>query len=122
MNFGKQNGGGRRSAKREIAPLVALLTTRSRTYTAVAIDLSTTGVRLKGEELPDVGEELQLKLEGLHAFAVTCWREDDQCGLEFDLPLSGPDVSALRYEVARAAGVPVHLREAYDHWQHGQAR
>ncbi|RST31330.1 PilZ domain-containing protein [Sphingomonas ginkgonis] len=122
MHFGIRQGGGRRPAKREATPLPALLTTLGRTYSVEAVDLSITGARLRGDDLPEIGTELELKLESLNAFAVVCWRKDTECGLEFDLPLSGPEIAALCNDVARSAWMPADVRQAFDHWKNGFAR
>jgi hypothetical protein len=68
--FGKRQGGGRRRAAREPVPLVAILTGRSHSHEAVLTDLSTTGARLRCHELPYVGEDLVLNVEGLAAYGV----------------------------------------------------
>jgi hypothetical protein len=86
------------------------------------VDLSATGARLRGSDLPDVGTELQLKIDKLQAFALVCWKLDGECGVEFDVPLSGPDLAGLRREVWLAAGIPPGMQEAYQDWLHGRAR
>ena len=50
--FGKASGGGRRGADRQTAPLMVLVSTLSRTLEAVLVDLSATGARITGGELP----------------------------------------------------------------------
>lgn len=43
---------------REAAPLMVLLTTMAKTYQTVLVDISATGARLEGDDLPPVGAEL----------------------------------------------------------------
>jgi hypothetical protein len=78
MAFGKQSGGGRRSATRVATPLLALLSTSARTYSAIVLDVSATGARLQGERLPGVRHDLQIQIEKVRAFGTVRWRDGDQ--------------------------------------------
>ena len=121
-SFGKRNGGGRRSARREPAPLCAVFTTITRSHRAFVIDVSTTGVRLRGEDLPCAGEPLEISIEAVHSFGYVMWSDGGECGIEFDQPLSAADVTLLRHLVARMAGVPLQFKAALDDWMSGFAR
>ena len=44
-------------------PLAAILTTLSRTRCAAVLDVSCTGARLTGSDLPAAGDELEMKIE-----------------------------------------------------------
>jgi hypothetical protein len=72
--FGKSPGGGRRTATRDAAPLIVLLTTIAKTHQTVLVDISATGARLKGDELPPVGAELCVTVEQVKTFATAMWR------------------------------------------------
>ena len=68
--FGKAQGGGRRSAPREGVPLIAIFTTITRSHRALVVDISATGVRLRGDELPQKGEALDINIEDVRAFGI----------------------------------------------------
>ena len=120
--FGKCSGGGRRSAQREPAPLIATLSTVTRSDRAIVADLSATGVRLVGERLPQKGELLEVSIESMRAFGIVVWSEGAMCGIAFDEPLSPIALSKLRHQVIAMAGLPPHLKAALDDWTTGLAR
>lgn len=120
--FGKSEGGGRRSAPRSQAPLVVLVTTVSKTQSAILMDVSSTGMRLRGVHLPQTGEELFATVEGIIAFGSIAWMEGDYRGIAFDEPLSSADEVRLRKVVKTAAGLPPEVKAAYDDWTLGLAR
>ena len=120
--FGKRAGGGRRSAPREETPLVAVFSSITQSGRATVVDLSATGVRLRGENLPKVQEVVELIIDGVRAFGAVMWSEYGECGIEFDPPLSPREMHSLRHTVARMAGLPPELRSAFDDWMIGIAR
>ena len=120
--FGKRNGGGRRSAARTVAPLVALVTTVARSHSAVLVDLSRTGARIRGDDLPATGEDLMFVVEKVRAFAKVAWSREGECGIEFDGPLPPGDVQALRQAAARSAGIRPEVKAAMEDWMLGMAR
>jgi hypothetical protein len=120
--FGKRQGGGRRSADREHLPLIAIFTTRTRSHAAGLVDLSVTGARLRGTELPAADEDLILNIEGLSAYAVVKWSRLGFCGVEFDVPLSAPEITSLEQRVRAARGLAPELMAAMEDWTLGLAR
>lgn len=120
--FGKCKGGGRRSAPREVTPLIAIFTTVSYSHGALVLDISATGVRLRGERLPPPGEAVDVAIETVRAFGTVVWAEDGQCGINFDEPLSASDVSLIRRRVSTMAGLPPQVKAALDDWMTGFAR
>jgi len=122
MSFGKANGGGRRLAKREAAPVLVSFTTMTGNCSAVLVDVSRTGARLQGGTLPQDGEELVLTMDRLRTFATVAWSSDGECGLSFDLPLPPEEIHRLKQNVAAAAMWAPELRAAYDDWRAGAAR
>src|SRR4051794_19370505 len=119
--FGKRIGGGRRSAARESAPLVAGFTTITRSHAASLVDISATGARLRGEDLPAVGELVEVSIGKVRAFSLVKWVSGNECGLAFDGRLAAADVKLLRKQVQLAAGLPPEIRAAYDDWVLGIA-
>lgn len=122
--FGKSNGGGRRGAARDIAPLPAVFMTIARSDKAAVIDISCTGARLSGRDLPRQGEEMEIKVEEVRVFGIVAWAENDECGVAFDAPLMPFEVDRLR----RKAGIPtlaalsVEDRLALESWLVGVSR
>ena len=120
--FGKCSGGGRRSAAREVAPLVAVFTTLTQSHAVTLVDVSATGARLRGDFLPRMAEELLLSVEGVRTFGHVVWSESGECGVEFDEPLQPAAVEELRTKVARSAGLRPDWKAAMDDWMLGFAR
>ena len=122
--FGKSNGGGRRRASRENLPMPALVSTIDKTYVAVLVDLSNTGARLSGFNLPRAGKPMTLRIECVRAFGIVAWSEEGQCGVEFDDPLPDFEVERLKRAPREATLTTHNLSErlAMDEWQSGSAR
>ena len=122
--FGKSNGGGRRSAARGLAPLPAVFMTIARSAKAAVIDISCTGARLRGRDLPARGEEMELKVEEVRVFGVIAWAENDECGVAFDAPLMPFEVDRLRRKagVPRLAALSVEDRLVLESWLVGAPR
>jgi hypothetical protein len=121
-DFGKRKGGGRRAAKREYIPLIAVTTTITGSKSACLVDVSCTGARLQGLGLPRPDEVLEICIEGVRAFGLVTWTNEHQCGVAFDVPLSTAEVTFLRQKVAVARGLPMETQAALDDWVTGLAR
>jgi hypothetical protein len=113
--FGKRNGGGRRSASRSAGPLIAVFTTLRESHSAVLADISSTGARLRGARLPQIGEELLISIDEVRAFGSVIWAEVDECGIAFDCPLAAEE-KLLRQKVVETHGLPPDIKAAYDNW------
>jgi hypothetical protein len=122
MAFGKAYGGGRREGGREAAPLTVLLTTVSRSYSAQLIDLSATGARLRCDDLPAIGVELDMMAGRIKTFCTVRWASDSEFGVQFFDPLPQADGISVRREVAAGMGLDPSLRAAMDDWVLGVAR
>jgi hypothetical protein len=120
--FGKATGGGRRDESREAAPLSVVMTTVSRSYTAELVDISATGARVRCNELPAVGDELNLSVGRIKTFCSVRWRRDHECGVLFYEPLMQADVISVRREVAEGHGLDPAMRAAMSDWVLGIAR
>jgi hypothetical protein len=122
--FGRSNGGGRRSAARAATPLPAVLITVTRAERATLADISCGGARLTGHDLPPKGEVLELKVEQVRVFGTVAWCDRTECGIAFDAPLMPFEVERLR----RSAGIPalaqmsVDERQALEDWLLGVSR
>jgi hypothetical protein len=122
MSFGKRQGGGRRIAARQAAPLVAVFTTVTRANRATVIDVSCTGIRLQTEFPPTVGEEVFVSMENVRAFGEVVWCRNGEFGLSFDTPLTPDDAAILRRMGARCAGLGPEMKLALDVWMGGAPR
>jgi hypothetical protein len=98
--FGKRidkPGGGRR-AVREDMMIRATMMTMADTVNVDLLDLSRSGAKLRGPELPAPGQEVLLLLGRLEAFGSVIWRDEDQCGVHFDVALSERALSIAESE------------------------
>jgi hypothetical protein len=120
--FGKCNGGGRRSALRERVPLIATFNSITRADRALVVDVSATGVRLRGRDLPTANELVEVGIEAVRAFGIVMWSENEECGIEFEPPLSIGGIKLLQANARAAAGLPPQVRAALDDWMTGFAR
>ena len=79
---------------------------------------------MRGCDLPQAGEEIQLKVEEVRLFGTIAWRDDDECGVAFDSSLMPFEIDRLR----RKAGIPsmaalsVEDRLAIENWLLGVSR
>jgi len=120
--FGKRIGGGRRRARRESAPTIAVFTTVTQSHAAVLVDLSATGAGLRSSDMPQIGEELMLSVESIRAFGSVAWVRDDHFGVAFDDPITLGQVQQLRGRLTRSAGLAPEMSAAMDDWNTGLAR
>jgi hypothetical protein len=86
------------------------------------MDLSCSGARLKGDHLPQLGEDLILTVECIRAFGRIAWTGHDECGVIFDGPLPESDVDRVRQEASAGGGLTVRMKAAFDDWRCGLAR
>lgn len=122
MTFGKRGGGGRRSAPREAAPLLAVYTTVTKSHEVVLVDVSSTGALLRGPNLPELGDELFVSVETIRAFGKVVRVEEHEFAVAFDRPLTSEDLEMLADRVRRGAGFSPEERAAIDGWVLGVDR
>ena len=122
MSFGRSTGGGRRFAPRQKAPVLATIATLSETRAAILVDVSRTGARVRGDDLPKVGSELILTMERVRTFGTVAWVSREECGIAFDAPLPAGEIQSLWVSIARAGGMAPELKAALDDWTVGSAR
>jgi len=107
--FGKRvdaPGGERRSARQPVV-LAASALGLTCTTSVVVPDLSSTGARLQGRNLPPPGERLLINFGESSLLARVAWSGADECGIVFDGPLTDQDVKDLQCEAdwGRAMGL-----------------
>ena len=122
--FGKRGGGGRRSAARANTPLTASVITVGDTHRTALVDISATGARLRGSNLPKKGSELFIKVGSIEPFAKVVWSKRSECGVEFGTPISERELERVRREakLASSVGLTPEQRQAQDDWMLGLAR
>ena len=90
--------GGQRRSAREAVVLAASALGFDRSISVLVPDLSETGARLQGRNLPEVRERLLINFGETGLFATVAWANHDQCGIVFDRPLDKRGVAQLRSE------------------------
>ena len=79
------------------AGLVAVLSNVGGEYSSTVIDVSRTGMRLRGVRLPAEGEDVLLLTEDVRAWGHVVRLEDDLCAVEFDTPIASAEVKRLQF-------------------------
>ena len=124
--FGKRVDGpeGRRRAPREPVLLAATVLTPERSRSAVLINVSATGARLRGCGNLRPGQDLWVKVGCVDTLATVAWSDGDLCGVTFDFPLNEADLDHLRREARNLLVAPVTPEErlAAQDWISGFAR
>ena len=75
--FGKSGATGRRTVPRAQVPIVATVSSSVGEQRAVLIDISRTGARLGGANLPAVGEQLTFQAAGVEAHGDVVWQDEE---------------------------------------------
>jgi len=126
MAFGNRidQPGGSRRAVREGVMLPAAMMTTTDSASVDLLDLSKSGAKLRGLGLPPPGQEVLVRLGRLEAFGSIIWRDEDECGVHFDVALSERAVSIVNEErgLASLRGVPGEDLLAASDWENGLAR
>lgn len=120
-SFGKANGGGKRTGQRTQIPLPVTLRSLASTRSVALVDVSETGARLRGTDLPRAGEDVDMTIIGLGLFGRVVWSDGKQRGIEFDERLTPSDIDHLRRKVLVSGGrwVTVDERLAMENWRFG---
>ena len=99
-SFGKRVDGpqGRRKATRKPTSLCVSASTVSGSYSVLVTDVSTTGAKLRGRNLPAAGNELLLRVGQAAHLARIAWVEQEYCGIHFEPDLNDAEVVHLKQE------------------------
>jgi len=114
--FGKCAGGGRRAAPREAAPLLAVYTTVTRSHSALLVDVSSSGARLRTPHLPEDGDELFVTIAKVKTFGTVAWVRESEFAIAFDELLDADELASLRLNVRTSFGLPPDVKAALDDW------
>jgi hypothetical protein len=126
MVFGKRidrPGGSRRATRQDMLIPTAMMTmTDSRSVDL--LDLSKSGARIRGTHLPSPGQEVILLIARLEAFATVIWRDEDECGVHFDIALSDRALATVESERGQStpSGSSSDAILASADWENGLAR
>lgn len=101
--FGKSLGGGRRSASRDQAIALAILSTVEEDRRVALINVSKRGARLAAPDLPRKGEDVIFRADAVESFGRVVWSRNGQCGVLFEPPISASELAGLRQNVEMAA-------------------
>jgi hypothetical protein len=126
MIFGKRidKPGGHRRAVRDDAMIRVAMMTLTETVGVDLLDLSTSGAKLRGRDLPAPGEQVIVLLGRLEAFGSVVWRDEDQGGIRFDVSLTESAQSVVESERGPSSLVTISRDDilAASDWHNGLAR
>lgn len=86
---------GERSVPRSETRRTARLAAGDKVYSLSLVDLSRTGARLSGNELPEEGREVVFRSHDVKAHARVVWLESEFCAIEFATPIAPVEVRRL---------------------------
>jgi hypothetical protein len=126
MGFGRRidGVGGRRCAVREPLLLEAAITTLRASRRVTMVNISATGARLRGPEMPDVGADVLIRAGSVDTIATVVWNRNGMCGITFDEPIDDAQVEELRRtgRFTSLAKLTPEERSAAEDWISGFAR
>ena len=88
----------RRQNGREAVMLAgsAMAVTRSRSV--VLSDISFSGARMDGRDLPRPGDDVLMVVGSVDTMATVMWRHADHCGVQFETPLCHARIAQMKQE------------------------
>lgn len=100
------------------------MTTRTSAGLVELVNVSSTGARLRCTRLPALGQDILIKVADTEAFGTVVWVRGDQCGLNFDEPISELKLRLMQRDSQQ--GIRARLspadRLAAEDWSSGYAR
>ena len=115
---------GRRSEPRAYVVLPASAEALSGRRQVRLLDVSRSGARLEGDDLPEAGKDIILKCGAIDTLGTIVWTASGRCGVRFDeaIPLRYlPVLRALAEKIDQSPMTPEE-REAAADWVSGLAR
>jgi len=64
----------------------------------VVENLSSTGAKIRGRDLPARGKQILIWMEGLDVLGAVAWTKKDECGVRFDVSLDAEALTCLEEE------------------------
>lgn len=121
--FGKRidGPGGRRCAVRTPMSLPASMFSLDQSRVVILDDVSSTGARLSGHDLPGTDDPVWIRVGPIDAFGTVVWAEENSCGITFDKPLGEEEAEFVQQEVRSATitRLAPEQRQALDDWMNG---
>jgi hypothetical protein len=65
-------------------------------YSTTVIDVSRTGVRVVGRNLPQEDQGVTIQVGDLRTPGLVVWSDGHVCAIEFDIPIAAVEVQQLR--------------------------
>jgi hypothetical protein len=96
--FGRRVDGlsGRRANRRSPVVLAASAFAIGGSRSVLVADISSAGAKLQGRDLPSPATELLITIGTTEVFAKVSWNQDNECGLNFEIPLTTDQLTAMR--------------------------
>ena len=88
----------RRRSVREPTMLAASAMSVTRSRSVMIADLSSTGARLGGRDLPAPGDDLLMVVGSQDRMGTVMWRSGDKCGVRLDEPLAHDNIALMQRE------------------------
>ena len=96
----------RRKSKRDPMGIQVSLHSITQSRVALLLDVSTTGARIRGNELPGVGKDVLLKIAGVELFGTFVRTEGRDSAMTFDRPIGHRELEKLRAVMAEQSAAP----------------
>jgi hypothetical protein len=86
----------RRKSKRDELGIQVSLHSITQSRVVLLLDVSTTGARIRGNELPGVGKDVLLKIAGVELFGTVVRTSGRDSAMAFDRPIGPADLEKLQ--------------------------
>lgn len=98
--FGKRIDvpGGRRRSPRQRVTLAGAAIALEGSRSVIINDVCSTGLKLRGRDLPKEGAELMIRIGDSDVLARVIWKRHDDCGVSFEDRLDPATVDHLKHE------------------------
>jgi hypothetical protein len=86
----------RRKSQRDPMGIPVALHSIAQSRVVTMVDVSTTGARVAGHGLPDVGKDVLLKVAGVELFGTVVRNNEKEAAMRFDQPVRASELEKLR--------------------------
>jgi hypothetical protein len=87
----------RRAARRPVFVAGSAVTIHG-SKSVVVENVSSTGAKIRGRDLPGRGKQILIWMEGLDVLGSVAWTKSDECGVRFDVSLDADALTCLEQE------------------------
>ena len=85
----------RRAAGRRLLFVAGSAVTIHGSKSVVIENLSASGAKVRGRDLPSRGKQVLIWMEGLDVLGSVAWARSGECGVRFDVPLEAEAMTCL---------------------------